>query len=459
MKGSSKGISQMLKDAGNPDYKNPAMWDYVRKLNKLDSRYTVYGSKQYQIPTVGLKSLNSTSSTAPSVAPTSTAPAKTPANSTELKEYLNDWQTQKNTLENYDAFGEDAPTGEDIDNFAEDKLGMEGEAPVAPKFEETFNKLREDMGLDSIEAGINEYKNMIREQENLLMQQKNSERGKTVRMGVIEGRVDQATRDRQEQISWLASNVSYLTDVANSAYNLINMTMQFKQMDYQTAKEAYDSEFSKRLSIRQSILDEQRDERDFKYQMMKDQQAVAQTQLSMFAEMITKGQMSWDKMSTDEQLAIHKLEVQSGLGVGFLSKVQIPKDSTIKSISNRTDPSGNTWADILYVDPVTGATEVKHELLGKTKVSGGGGTSTVKNAYGYTASQWSSKVSEAMKELQKFEAGKQKEIWGSGSGDRMMAQWEIDELESQFIGTYGKGVGSQLLAEAMNKGGYSLWQG
>jgi len=315
-------------------------------------------------------------------APVSTTPQKTPANSAELAEYLNQQQQELNALKNFDPF-EGGNPAEKIENFAQDTLGMEGEAPIAPKYEETFQKLRTDMGLDMVESSINEYKNMIRQQENLLMQQRNTERGKTNRLGVIEGRVDQATRDRQEEISWLASNVSYLTDVANSAYTYINMTMNFKQMDYNTAKEAYDSEFNKRMTVYSSLVEQARDERDFKMQLRQQQQATASAQLSMYADMITSGQMRWSDMSESEQLAIHKLEVQAGLPVGFTSKITIPKGSTIKSITNRTDASGNVIADIIYVDPYTGKVTVAHQTLGKTKVassggSGGGSTSTTK---------------------------------------------------------------------------------
>ena len=456
---SGDSVSQILKNLGVSTYSSKTSWDTVAQANSLNSKYTIYPGQKLVIPDslLGKASTPAPVAPAPVVSPTA-VPQKTPANSAELTEYLNKNQEELNALENFDPFDGENPA-EKIGSFAQDTLGLEGEAPVAPKYEETFNKLRLDMGLDNVESSINEYKNMIREQENLLMQQRNTERGKSLRLGVIEGRVDQATRDRQEQISWLSSNVQYLTDVANSAYTYINMTMNFKQMDYNTAKEAYDSEFNKRMAVYDSIVEQARDERDFKMALRQEQQKTASAQLSMYMDLITSGQMQWSKMSQSEQLAIHKLEVQAGLPVGFTSKITIPKGSTVKSVTQHTDASGVIWADTIFVDPITGKVSVSSTKIGTTRVasSGGGGSTTAKNAYGYTTTQWNSKVSDALSYLQKLEAQYQLDIHGETKGDRMLAQWEVDEIEASFIAKYGK-AGSALLLEAMNQGKYKLYQ-
>jgi len=460
---SGDSVSQILKNLGVSTYGSRSSWDAVARANNLNSKYTIYAGQKLIIPDslLGKTSTTTTTSSAPTT--TTAVPQNIPANSTELAEYLNKNQEELNKLENFDPFDGEDPA-EKIAGFAQDTLGMEGEAPVAPKFEETFQKLRVDMGLDAVESSINEYKNMIREQENLLMQQRNTERGKTQRLGVIEGRIDQATRDRQEQISWLASNVSYLTDVANSAYTYINMTMQFKQMDYNTAKEAYDSEFNKRMAIYDSLVKQARDERDFKMALRQEQQKTASAQLSMYADMITSGQMRWSDMSSDQQLQIHKLEVQAGLPVGFISKIRIPKNSTTLSITNRTDPNGNTYADILYIDPYTGATEVTHQLLGKAKVGSGGGSTTITNSYGYTSTQWESMQKDALNFLYDLEKQYEDDIVNSGGrtgtgktgGDRVLADWEIRKANSEFNAKYGK-AGTELLYNALKSGGYQTW--
>ena len=387
-----------------------------------------------------------------------------PSTSAELADYLNKQQTELEAIKNYDPF-DGGTASEKIEGFAKDTLGIEGEAPVAPKYEETFNKLRMDMGLDTVESSINEYKSMIRDQENLLMQQKNTERGKTNRLGVIEGRVDQATRDRQEQISWLSSNVSYLTDVANNAYNYISMTMNFKQMDYNTAKEEYDSEFNKRMGIYNTLVSEAKDERNFQLSLKQEQQKTASVQLSMYADMISSGQRTWASMNADEQMQVHKLEVQAGLPVGFTSKIQIPKGSTIKSVTNWTDTNGNMYAGILYVDPITGKSSVENQLIGNTPVaktsSGGSSSSSAKNSYGYTTSQWSILQQQARTKLTSLEGDLQLQMYNEGtvktkSADQVLGDWEYEKILGQFRALYGQ-AGEQLLIDSLNAGGYKSW--
>lgn len=452
---SGDSVSQILKNLGVSTYGSKSSWDAVAQANSLNSKYTIYSGQKLIIPDSLLGKTSTTSISTPTA--TTAVPQNTPANSAELAEYLNKNQEELNALENFDPFDGEA-SAEKIEGFAQDTLGMEGEAPVAPKFEETFQKLRVDMGLDSVESSINEYKNMIREQENLLMQQRNTERGKTQRLGVIEGRIDQATRDRQEQISWLSSNVAYLTDVANSAYTYINMIMQFKQMDYNTAKEAYDSEFNKRMTVYESLVEQARDERDFKMALRQEQQKTASAQLSMYADMITSGQMRWSDMSEAEQLAIHKLEVQAGLPVGFTSKIRIPEGSTIKSITNRTDPYGNVIADIIYVDPYTGAVTVKHQTLGKTKVASSGGGSSSSSSLANLQKGAVSMLANIESTQQAFsyrndpDAEKRK-------ADKQMARWEIEEAIGKFVNQYGKEQGMALFNYAWNEGGYREWRG
>ena len=421
-------VSQILKNLGVSSYGQKSSWDAVAQANKLNSKYRIYAGQKLVIPDTLLGGGASTQAPAPTPTPTPTpttaVPQNTPATLAEMTEYLNKQQEELNALKNFDPFEGEAPA-EKIEGFAEETLGMEGEAPVAPKYEETFQKLRTDMGLDNVEASINEYKNMIREQENLLMQQRNTERGKTQRLGVIEGRIDQATRDRQEQISWLSSNVSYLTDVANSAYTYINMIMNFKQMDYNTAKEAYDSEFNRRMAVYESIVTQAKEERNFQLALKQEQQKTASAQLSMYADMISSGQMRWGDMSESEQLAIHKLEVQAGLPVGFTSRIKIPEGSKIQSVTQRTDPSGNVIADIIYVDPYTGAVSVKHQTLGKTKVASGGG--------GGSSSTAKKVLSNAMAEIQAMIP----EVQGK---DSYVSPTDWNAMRSYYIQAGGSGA-------------------
>jgi hypothetical protein len=149
-------------------------------------------------------------------------------------------------------------------------------------------------------------------------------------------------------------------------------------MDYNVAKETYQMEFQQRMSIYDSIVQQGQNERDFQYKLISDQQKMASTNLSMYVDLITSGSLSYNDLDTSQKTMIHKMEVQAGLPLGFISNVKMPAGSNIKQIFQRTDASGNSYADIMYVDE-NGKISVEHQLLGKVKVASTGGTSTKVN--------------------------------------------------------------------------------
>jgi hypothetical protein len=187
-------------------------------------------------------------------------------------------------------------------------------------------------------------------------------RDQPVRLGVIEGRVDKATTDRQEQIQWYSNELSRVSDMAQGAYTQIQMIMQFTQMDYETAKDTYQTEFNNRMSVYKTISDEYNADRAF-----------ASTQWSMMASYISKGQMTWDSMSKDQKAQVTKYEAQMGLPIGFMSKLQMEAGANVISTTQRVSPNGGTYTDIVYKD-TTGATKVKSVYTGQTRIASSGGS-------------------------------------------------------------------------------------
>lgn len=273
---------------------------------------------------------------------------------TEVTQYLNTTQTTLNELGTYDPLESGS-----VDKFMEEQLGMTGTMPEAPKYVDMYKDMREQFGVDQLEQSMNWYKDMIRREELLLNQQKNYMREQPVRLGVIEGRVDKATRDRQEQMQWYGNELSRVSDMVQGAYNQINMIMQFTQMDYETAKEQYQTEFNTRMSVYKAVADQYNADRAF-----------ASTQWSMMASYISKGQITWDKMSPDTKAQVAKYEAQMGLPIGFMSKLQMEAGANIISSTQRVDARGRTYVDMIYQD-TDGQTKVKSIYTGQTKVSSG----------------------------------------------------------------------------------------
>jgi hypothetical protein len=303
----------------------------------------------------------------------------------DMTKYLNDYQTKLSALDNYDPLG-----GTTVDKFAQDKLGMKFDMPDLPNYAQTHQDLRKDLNLDELEGNMNMYKDLIRKEELLAKQQRSYLKDQPVRMGVIEGRVDKATQDRQEQISWYSSELQRAGDMVTSAYNLINMTMQFKQMDYEAARENVTQEFNMRLSVFNAIneeswrqkefeykkltderdfaVDEYRDRRDFDYKKAYEERAFASTQYSMYASWIADGSLTWDRIDAGQKAEIAKMETMMGIPIGTMSKLKMPAGADIIATTPYDDNKGGHWLSILRRDPSTGATISENVKVGSYKV-------------------------------------------------------------------------------------------
>ena len=279
---------------------------------------------------------------------------------TEVTSYLNTTQTTLNELGTYDPLESGS-----VDKFMEEQLGMTGTMPEAPKYVDMYKDMREEFGVSEMEQSMAWYKDAIRREELLLNQQKNYMREQPIRLGAIEGRVDKATRDRQEQMQWYGNELSRVSDMVQSAYNQINMIMQFTQMDYETAKEQYQTEFNTRMSVYKAVADQFNADRAF-----------ASTQWSMMASYISKGQISWEQMSPDQKAQIAKYEAIMGMPIGFMSKLQMEAGANIISTTQRIAPNGGTYTDIIYKD-IDGSLKTKSVYTGQTRIaSGNTGTRT-----------------------------------------------------------------------------------
>jgi len=296
---------------------------------------------------------------------------------TEMTSYLNEYQKNLASMQDYDPLESGS-----VDKFMEENLGMVGQAPEAPKYVDMYKEMREEFGVDEMEQSMNWYKDMLRREELLLNQQKNYMREQPVRLGVIEGRVDKATRDRQEQMQWYSNELARVSDRVQSAYGQIQMIMQFSQMDYETAKDVYQTEFNNRMSVYKTLTEEKqwRFETQLKVTQMAQEQfnadrAFASTQWSMMASYISNGQTSWAEMSADQKAQVTKYEAQMGLPIGFMSTLRMEAGANIISTTTRTDPKGNVYADIIYQNP-DGSPRVESVLTGKTKVESSGGSAS-----------------------------------------------------------------------------------
>lgn len=356
----------------------------------------------------------------------------------DVASYLNTTQEALNEVGTYDPLEDGS-----VDKFMEDKLGMTTPMPQAPKYLETYKQMREELGLSQLEQNMMWYKDAIRREELLLNQQKNYMREQPVRLGVIEGRVDKATRDRQEQIQWYSNELSRVSDMVQSAYNQINLIMQFTQMDYETAKDQYETEFNNRMNVYKVITDQYNADRAF-----------ASTQWSMIASYISKGQTSWDQFTPDQKAQVAKYEAIMGMPIGFMSTLKMEAGANVITTSQRVGSDGYQYVDMI-IQGADGKPKVQSIRTGKVKTSGGGSGGS---------SKMTTLQKQAVEHLANLEKSGQMLSHRGGTDneqmpDKLMADWEIDQAIASFKKTYGSELGMQLFNYAWETGGYKEWRG
>jgi len=196
-----------------------------------------------------------------------------------------------------------------------------------------FEKLRTTYGVADLEKSLTDLKAQQDELYATLRQQKATEQGKPVAMNVISGRMTEEERQYNEQADYLGRQVARVTDELNTKYNVINAYMNFMGLDYQDAVAAYDKEFSQNLQLYDLIAGARKEARSaYEYD-----QTAAKANLQIYANAVMSGNANYDSLSADQKLMISKLEVQSGMPVGFISNLKIsPKDKILGFNDDKT---------------------------------------------------------------------------------------------------------------------------
>ena len=241
--------------------------------------------------------------------------------------------------------------------------------PSAPNFEATFQQLRGQYGVDSIETTINDLDAQQQDLEAQLRTSTNAELGKPVALNVIEGRVGEQERNMMERIEFIGRQKSRSIQELQSANDAIENIMTFRKMDYDVAKAEYDTEFSQNLQLFSTIKGAVEFERSEEDRVQDNARANLQI---IYNSIKDGGDIS--TMDAGTEAKVHKLELQAGLPQGFYSTIASQKPDA-KVLSTTTRESGGVkYADVLYQNP-DGSISTQQVRLGAAS-SGGGGKPT-----------------------------------------------------------------------------------
>ena len=189
-----------------------------------------------------------------------------------------------------------------------------------------YEKMRGEMGVADLETTLTDLKAQLEEQYATKRARTFDAEGKPVAMGVIAGRVGEIERQENERIDAIGRQINVINDQLQTSYNVIQTYMNYMGLDYQDAVSAYNTEFNRNLQI-YNLIDAEMDE----------QTASARANLQVYTNAITSGNMNYGNLSPDQKLMINKLEIQSGLPVGFVGSLKMsPKDSILGTSSDGT---------------------------------------------------------------------------------------------------------------------------
>ena len=198
---------------------------------------------------------------------------------------------------------------------------------------ERFDELRTSQGVADLEKTLNDLKGQEDEAAAQLRINTAAERGKPVAQGVIEGRVSEQERTARENVDFIQRQKSRITDELNTRYSLINTYMNLEGLDYNDALARYDTEFKQNIEFYNIIAGERKEARSI-FEADRD---AARANLQIYMNAVTSGNLSYGSLSGDQQLMLHKLEVQSGLPMGFVANLQMaPKDRILGMSSDNS---------------------------------------------------------------------------------------------------------------------------
>lgn len=238
--------------------------------------------------------------------------------------------------------------------------------PAAPNFEGTFQQLRGQYGVGALETTINDLDAQEQDLRAQLRVSTNAELGKPVALNVIEGRVGEQERNMMERIDFISRQKSRAVQELQTANDAIENIMNFKKLDYDVAKDQYDTEFNNNLKM----FDVIRSTAEFSSSESEKVQDNARANLQIIYNSIADG---GDVSTVDEatKMKINKLELQAGLPQGFYETIATQKpDAKVLSTTTR-ETGGVKYADVLYKNP-DGSITTQTVRLGSTAGEGGG---------------------------------------------------------------------------------------
>lgn len=257
-----------------------------------------------------------------------------------------------------------------------------GDAPDVPSFTDRFKELRADYGVSDLEEQMNILKQEQRDLDAIKRQRTAGAREKRVSEGVIAGRVSTIERQENERIDANLREQQYLSDQLNTKYNVINTIMGLEQTDYTNAVNSYDKKYSQ-------VVDTLNLARGLRSDQLSEEERVetsARANLQIMYNALSSGAADFDSLDPSAIATITKLEVQSGLPIGFYQALKARAGNAEIVSTNSRENAGVAYTDIIMRN-ADGSLYVETLSRGGVDVKGGGSGPGNVDAFEFSNSQ------------------------------------------------------------------------
>ncbi len=221
-------------------------------------------------------------------------------------------------------------------------LGIDTGKPAKPTYESDFEALKSKEGITAIETQLNEVKDT---RQTLLDARDAAIKAESTRIGSKESVSIRQTKIKDsyvDQLNELDRRESRLTDQYNTAMKSIELTMNFKEKDYEEAQQIYQQDFSNSLQLYNILKSNESEEKQ-----------IAGANLTIITNYLTEGikngKIDPNNIPQDIKNTMTKLELQQGLIPGFTASLMsmINKDKETRATITSDDKSTVT---VLYKD-------------------------------------------------------------------------------------------------------------
>lgn len=225
-----------------------------------------------------------------------------------------------------------------------DSIMPTGEAPKRVSYEEEYNKLRKQYGMTALEDRLNDLQTEADAIRSQFRAQKYDEQGKPVAMNVIEGRISEEEKVANERLDVINMEINTANRQLTSANSVIENTMNLKKMDYDSAKEEYNTKFSQNLDIFQLVRGLVKDE-DSATEAKADN---ARSNLQIITNTLQESGKTLADATPATKYQVQTLELEAGLPTGFFESVMSSTGGKQEILSTTTRTSGGSkYADII----------------------------------------------------------------------------------------------------------------